>query len=90
MDEERKKKGGGGGGLAYKRVHSRAVLSCFVRLRTYSVAIEGTVVIKNQLSHRGVALWNDRDVYLEGPLMRVLVCLVDASEEKRTYWGWDR
>lgn len=34
--------GGGGGGLAYRRVHSRAVLSCFVRLRRYSVAIEGT------------------------------------------------
>ena len=33
---------GGGGGLAYRRVHSRAVLSCLLRLRTYSVAIEGT------------------------------------------------
>lgn len=37
--------GGGGGGRAYSRVHSRAVWSCRMRFRVYSVAIEGTYYI---------------------------------------------
>jgi hypothetical protein len=33
---------GGGDGMAYNAVHCRAVLSCWTRLRTNSVAIVGT------------------------------------------------
>jgi hypothetical protein len=34
--------GGGGLGFAYSSVHCRAVLSCWARLRTNSVAMFGT------------------------------------------------